>query len=66
MTFHIIPLGELEYHQDSMRCRCHPDMERAPTGLYICHYSIHDKMSQEEMKKLKYRTYNDISEFKLN
>jgi hypothetical protein len=48
MTYHIIPLGELDKHDDSATCHCNPYLEKFGDDLFIAHWPVLDKEEQEE------------------
>lgn len=53
MTYHIIPMGELDLHEDNTKCHCHPYLEVYEGDLFVAHYSVLDKdrAKQEIMDK---------------
>lgn len=58
MTYHVIPMGELDKHKDSAQCHCNPYMEEYNGDLIIVHWPI--STHKERAKKTKENTKDEF------
>jgi len=49
MTQHILPINDIEPHEESITCKCKPNVEHVEGNMIVIHNSFDGRERQEEL-----------------